>query len=61
MVHMVIVMDTFIRQRRHVIRCKCSVTDTTLEKMADIRSEALTGALQNFSWDSEYSISYSAC
>jgi hypothetical protein len=61
MVHVIIVIDTLIRQRRHIISCKFGVTDTKLESVADLRSEASTGVLHSFSWGSEYSISYSAC
>jgi len=56
-VHISIDICNFIRQTNHFILCKCSVTDTTLMKMADLWSELSDGVLKNFRWDLLYSIS----
>ena len=53
--HICIDIYTFIRETRQFIRCKYSVTNTTLMKVADLPAEASTGVLQNFRPDSECS------
>ena len=55
MVHTCISIYTFIRESRQFIRCKYSVADATLAKIADFPEEASNGNLQNFRRDSEYS------